>query len=424
MSEEERKEAAGQRDNHVRVARELVEAESEAEVAALINRIDVSAAECLSIALEKVEENERGVELVRWCARQVALPREDEHKDEAVGGLDAALIASSLNIRDPATAAAVAAELLPLAGGWLEGSPLVQSLRLVAASSQPLGKVQRVLEEFLKRRPPLGTPTLQRGKANNLVLHACQRASGASGAACERRDALLHWLSERRLGSWVSLLSGTVAEGRTPTGNLARLPSDLLGVVFEFANGGSWGKWCSMAGVCKAFYRWHLAMPSEALVVDRHAHMNDLRLCLMLGHSRQLAVLRRLDLGGCSNITDAGLASLSSSLTGLQTLNLYGCRNITDAGLSSLSSSLTGLQKLSLSSCENITDAGLSSLSSSLTGLQTLDLEDCYKITDAGLSSLSSSLTGLQTLNLWGCDKITDAGLASAAFPPHVGISR
>ena len=403
MSEEERKEAAGQRDNHVRVARELVEAESEAEVAALINRIDVSAAECLSIALEKVEENERGVELVRWCARQVALPREDEHKDEAVGGLDAALIASSLNIRDPATAAAVAAELLPLAGGWLEGSPLVQSLRLVAAaSSQPLGKVQRVLEEFLKRRPPLGTPTLQRGKANNLVLHACQRASGASGAACERRDALLHWLSERRLGSWVSLLSGTVAEGRTPTGNLARLPSDLLGVVFEFANGGSWGKWCSMAGVCKAFYRWHLAMPSKALLVDQDAssprQMNDLRLCLMLGHSRQLAVLRRLDLGGCSKITDAGLLSVSSSLTGLQTLNLRGC--------------------------DKITDAGLSSVSSSLTGLQTLNLECCDKITDAGLSLLSSSLTGLQTLDLSRCRKITDAGLASAAFPSHVRILR
>jgi len=62
MSEEERKEAAGQRDNRMRVTRELVEAESEAEVAALINRSEVSATECLFIALEKAEENERGVQ--------------------------------------------------------------------------------------------------------------------------------------------------------------------------------------------------------------------------------------------------------------------------------------------------------------------------------------------------------------------------
>ena len=186
------------------------------------------------------------------------------------------------------------------------------------------------------------------------------------------------------------------------------LPLDLVRVIFAFLNGDSWGRWSAMAGVCRAFHGWHLTMLPNQLQIEicHRAHMNDRRLALLSQSSGRR--MGSLDLGDCRNLTDAGLASLSS-LTGLQTLNLRECGKITDAGLSSLSS-LTGLQTLNLNYCYKITDAGVSSLSS-LTGLQTLDLAYCDKITDAGVASLSS-LTGLQTLILYDCDRITDAAVS------------
>ena len=140
------------------------------------------------------------------------------------------------------------------------------------------------------------------------------------------------------------------------------LPLDLVGVIFAFLNGDSWGRWCAMAGVCRAFHRWHATMPKQLQVEACHtAHMNDQRLAASMQRSYFVS-LRSLNLSGCCNITDAGVASLSS-LTRLQTLNFNYCNKITDAGVAFLSS-LTGLQTLDLCGCDKITDAGVASFSS------------------------------------------------------------
>ena len=143
------------------------------------------------------------------------------------------------------------------------------------------------------------------------------------------------------------------------------LPPDLVRVIFAFLNGDSWGRWSAMAGVCRAFHGWHLTMLPKQLHIEQchRAHMNDRRLALMSQSSGR--TLRSLHLDHCSNVTDAGVASLSS-LTGLQTLDLAYCKRITDAGVASLSS-LTGLQTLDLTDCDKITDTGVASFSSVVT---------------------------------------------------------
>ena len=113
--------------------------------------------------------------------------------------------------------------------------------------------------------------------------------------------------------------------------------------------------------------------------------------------------LEHLDLNGC-NITDAGLALLPH-FTKLHTLDLSGCKNITNAGLAHLQK-FTNLEHLDLNGC-NITDAGLRYLQD--LPLETLVLSFCSNITDAGIAHLQ--VLPLQNLDLSYCRNITDEGL-------------
>lgn len=152
-----------------------------------------------------------------------------------------------------------------------------------------------------------------------------------------------------------------------------------------------------------------------------------------LSHMDCFANLRSLNLSGCADITDAGLAPLQG-LHQLSFLNLAGCTDITDASLAYLSgldklesldlnlcinltdeglahlSGLRNLKALNLSSCALITDVGLESLGG-LGNLSSLELGDCSRITDEGLAHLGG-LTNLSSLDLNGCGRITDTGLA------------
>jgi hypothetical protein len=122
--------------------------------------------------------------------------------------------------------------------------------------------------------------------------------------------------------------------------------------------------------------------------------------------------LERLDLSGCTNLTDEMLESLShmDCFPNLRSLNLSGCADITDAGLAPLRG-LHQLSSLNLAGCTEITDASLAYLSG-LDKLESLDLNLCIKLTDEGLSHLSG-LRNLKALNLSSCALITDVGMAS-----------
>lgn len=134
--------------------------------------------------------------------------------------------------------------------------------------------------------------------------------------------------------------------------------------------------------------------------------------------------LTKIDLSGCENITGTGLNMIAAQCPNLTKIYLWNCPNISDAALKGLPEGLTAL---SLNGCKNITDAGIKDLPKNLA---TLDLSFCKNITDSGLQSLPRNLTtlylnacsitdaGLQylpmnltTLGLSGCKKITDAGI-------------
>lgn len=120
--------------------------------------------------------------------------------------------------------------------------------------------------------------------------------------------------------------------------------------------------------------------------------------------------LKHLDFGAGrkavdASITDKGLAQLAVvDLRQLDFLMLGYCTNITDAGLASVAG-LRSVTWLSLAACPHVTDAGLVSLLT-MTNLTGLDLRGCVGITDAGLERLAVK-TNWQTIMLGGCPNVT-----------------
>ena len=115
--------------------------------------------------------------------------------------------------------------------------------------------------------------------------------------------------------------------------------------------------------------------------------------------------LTKVNLGGNTAVTDAGLAHLKDC-KGLAVLDLYNTA-VTDTGLAHLAG-LTGLTALSLYNTA-VTDAGLVHLKE-LKGLTYLNLSGTA-VTDAGLAHLKDC-KGVKKLHL-SRTKVTDAGLAN-----------
>jgi Leucine Rich repeat len=147
------------------------------------------------------------------------------------------------------------------------------------------------------------------------------------------------------------------------------------------------------------------ALPSSTLRVRaRGLHDEDIPAL------RRLPLLKHLDFGEgrkalAASITDKGLAHLANvDLQHLDFLMLGYCTNITDAGLASVAK-VHSITWLSLEVCPHITDAGLSSLLT-MTNLTGLDLRGCVGITDAGLERLAAK-GNWQTIMLGGCPNVT-----------------
>ncbi|GIL54403.1 hypothetical protein Vafri_9805 [Volvox africanus] len=112
----------------------------------------------------------------------------------------------------------------------------------------------------------------------------------------------------------------------------------------------------------------------------------------------RLPRLRALNLRGCLQLNDAGLAAGLSSLSTLEELNLQGCTSITGSCLSQLGP-CKSLAVLNVSHC-----AAFSSLEPlrSLTGLQRLDVSHCNKLNPARIAALTalSRLTEVRASHL------------------------
>ncbi|XP_064606275.1 F-box/LRR-repeat protein 14-like [Liolophura sinensis] len=154
-----------------------------------------------------------------------------------------------------------------------------------------------------------------------------------------------------------------------------------------------------------------------------HITVLDLSLCKQikdesLGRIAQfLKNLEVLELGGCCNITSIGLRLIAWGLKKLKRLNLRSCRNISDDGIGHLAGLCPDaaegnleLEHLGLQDCQKLTDQSLKHVSVGLTNLKTINLSFCGSVTDSGIKYLAK-MASLQEINLRSCDNISDIGL-------------
>jgi hypothetical protein len=118
-----------------------------------------------------------------------------------------------------------------------------------------------------------------------------------------------------------------------PGSSAAELPADAQPLVFERL-GGDVAALCASACVSKS---WHdkllsTSEPWQSLVAGRAAsRISDARLLSLAARSR--GELRRLDVSGCTFLTDAGVASVLAGQPSLAHFAAVGCYNLTVRGL-------------------------------------------------------------------------------------------
>ncbi|KAF9968651.1 hypothetical protein BGZ70_000968 [Mortierella alpina] len=175
------------------------------------------------------------------------------------------------------------------------------------------------------------------------------------------------------------------------------------------------------------------------LIINSPKQFSDTSLVSL---AQSCLALRRLELPGCTKITDKGLGFLLDRCQALTTLVLSNgaSQNLTDRSLHQLactfsqslrvlnlanassSSSLTGqnpglmtiaiwcqnLVSLNISHCNLVTDALLGRFSESL---QSLNVAHCLEITDEGLRRLAGACPDLRELDITALSLVTDRGV-------------
>lgn len=139
----------------------------------------------------------------------------------------------------------------------------------------------------------------------------------------------------------------------------------------------------------------------------------DLRLCGLITDASCFALshlprLRYLCLGWCYLMTDSSLEALSKCVR-LETLLLWGCEQLTDRGVQSISR-LPNLNRLELPELADISDFGIRELSSNARRLRTLRLTSLKAVSDEGAGALAS-LTDLKLLTIQACPNVTEAAV-------------
>jgi hypothetical protein len=88
-------------------------------------------------------------------------------------------------------------------------------------------------------------------------------------------------------------------------------------------------------------------------------------------------------------------------LSGLRRLNLTGVSNVTDALIQELSVTLgSGLEELSLAGAKELSDASVAAISACCPNLVLLDLDGVVKLTDVSVARLADGCRGVRHLSL------------------------
>ena len=127
--------------------------------------------------------------------------------------------------------------------------------------------------------------------------------------------------------------------------------------------------------------------------------------------ARRCLFLRSLTLKDIQHISDAGVMHLTRC-TKLTELNLSACHKVTDSSLALVAQACTCIKRLDVGLCENVTGDSVSLFARS--SLRRLNVE-YNRITDAAVCNIARSAQYLRHLNLSWCSDITDASLVALA---------
>ncbi|XP_046749445.1 F-box/LRR-repeat protein 14 [Diprion similis] len=142
---------------------------------------------------------------------------------------------------------------------------------------------------------------------------------------------------------------------------------------------------------------------------------------------QELPSLTELNLSLCKQVTDTSLGRIAQYLKNLEVLELGGCCNVTNTGLLLIAWGLKKLKKLDLRSCWHVMDQGIAHLAGlnrdtadGNLALEHLGLQDCQRLSDEALRHVSVGLTTLKSINLSFCVSVTDLGLKHLAKMPSL----
>lgn len=126
--------------------------------------------------------------------------------------------------------------------------------------------------------------------------------------------------------------------------------------------------------------------------------------------------LTRLDLSGCSALTEPSFHLIGTKFSKLTHLNLTDCVGLHDNAVERLCD-LAALQSLVLAGCPNVTDDALAMVGGAAwERLVHLDVRGCVAITDVGIQQLCVGVTSLRSLRLAHCHLLTDEAVYHVTF--------
>ena len=118
----------------------------------------------------------------------------------------------------------------------------------------------------------------------------------------------------------------------------------------------------------------------------------------------QHPALTGIGLRDCEAVTDAGLTALQDC-THLAAVDLLGCSEVTDKGLALLIAACKDLQPDGLESPAK-GDLYCEALVMHRPGLATIDLKNSSCLTDKGLEAIAGSFESLVGINMDGCTEV------------------
>ncbi|XP_055948950.1 F-box/LRR-repeat protein 7-like [Argiope bruennichi] len=204
-----------------------------------------------------------------------------------------------------------------------------------------------------------------------------------------------------------------------------KLPDNLIVKIFSYLSS---NELCVSARVCRRWYFlvWEpqlwtsVTLSGERIQVDRG--LKTLFRLLCRDSPTLCLTVERINLSGCSKLTDKGLATIALKCPELKVLELRGCSWISSRGVTDIVTRCHSLEKLDLTGCSAVTSVhsrppslDSSTITPNPFRLRYLDLTDCQRLDDAGLERIVRHFSQLTHLYLRRCILITDEGLKAIA---------